>query len=174
MTKKLRLTDKKTMKNLNKYWLFVLLILFIFSSCDFLKSKDKLLTKDKWVLWASWTDSIHKTTPKEPKSILHKLSDADLTLSFSSDGIVEITEDNGKKSETVRWNWTNDDKEKLHISNGNFEGDFSIFSLDGKELGFLKLDFTSNISQSWSFRHPDGDWSDSAVESINKHNENTK
>ncbi|MEX2347584.1 MAG: hypothetical protein WD511_00060 [Balneolaceae bacterium] len=141
--------------------------LIFLQSCDVFKSKDELLTQEKWVLHNRFISN-YDSGESTREMIFYRKSDQVLTLKFNSDGTVRITEDNGEKYATIRWYWKNDDKKYITLDRGKYIGDFHILDLSSKQFQWSKSDIYSTETTLETFKNlDDPEWDDDKVEHLN-------
>ena len=154
------------MKNIT----LLLLLSLLLQSCSLFKSKDELLTQEKWILNNRYISNYVDGKSKN-KMIFYKKADETLTLKFDMDGTVRIREDKGAKFATIKWYWKNDDKKYIVLDRGKYTGDFYVLDLTNSELKWSKSDIHSTKSTLETFKHlDDKEWDDEKVEMMNKMN----
>jgi hypothetical protein len=140
----------------------------LLNSCSFFQSKDELLTKDKWILYYRYISN-YENGKSTSEIIFYKRMDEVLTLKFSKDGTIRITEDNGEKFATIRWGWKSDDKKYITLDRGSYTGDFHVLELTNSTLNWSKSDIYSNMTVLETFKHfDDKGWNDDRVDLMNK------
>ena len=152
-----------------KQILFTLLFsILLLNSCSFFQSKDELLTKEKWILHSRFISN-YENGKSTNDMVFYKKTDEVLTLNFKKDGTIRITEDNGEKYATIRWEWRSDDKKYIVLDKGRFTGDFYVLELTGSTLQWSKSDIHSSNSNLETFKHiNDKEWDDEKVEIMNE------
>jgi len=149
-----------------KIYLFSILTLLL-NSCSFFQSKEELLTKEKWVLHSRFISDF-KDGKAENDMIFYKKADEALVLKFEKDGTIRITEENGLKVATIRWEWKSEDKKYITLDKGSHTGDFHILELTGSTFKWSKSDIYSTKSTLEIFKHlGDKEWDDENVDMKN-------
>jgi len=146
---------------MKKIELALLLSVVLISSCSLFQSKDRLLTKSKWIA-TQVVDYDENGMIKWSTSF--KKEDDPLTIKFEQGGVCFIKDFKSKYIENNEWNWSGNDKEYIVISDRynkattfkvNIKGSELIMRLvknkDGEDINIINYDTNEGISLKKAF-----------------------
>jgi hypothetical protein len=151
---------------MKKLILLLVVTMVVITGC---KSKEEKLTEKEWILSERFnvlSDSINK-----PKNIHYKKSEKAMTFKFNTDGTLDITDNNGAKSETISWKLSDDNKKIIANHDGN-EDQWS-FEFKNEKLNINIFHVMLNESYILVFMHEEDKWlDDDMIEMFNKDKDN--
>lgn len=131
---------------------FLILIILI-NSCSSFIDKNKLLTKNSWIL-----STIDNREGKNGRQYFKK-TEKELVFKFFENGELEIIENSIPIR--VNWKWDSTDKKKIIIDTGEYSGELNITTLDENHLYFWKLAKNSLNTISYDFLNTEStEWYD--------------